>query len=109
MFLYTQVDTIWCKVFPSTLSGVAQTWFKSLKLGIMSGFSQLSFTFSTHFVSNRCCERTTGELLSIKQGETQSLRDFTGRLNVEAVSIPRLRQDVAVLVLMIGLKEGSAF
>ncbi|XP_057247407.1 uncharacterized protein LOC130589829 [Beta vulgaris subsp. vulgaris] len=109
MFLYTQVDAIWCKVFPSTLTGIAQTWFKSLKPGSVSSFSLLSSMFSTHFVSNRRRERTTGELLSVKQGENESLRDYIGRFNVEAVSIPRLQQDVAVLALMTGLKEGSPF
>ena len=73
MFLYTQIDAIWCKVFPSTLTGIAQTWFKSLKSGIISSFSQLSSSFSTHFVSNWRCERTTGELLYVKQRETKSL------------------------------------
>ncbi|XP_010667003.1 uncharacterized protein LOC104884108 [Beta vulgaris subsp. vulgaris] len=109
MFLYTQVDAIWCKVFLSTLTGMAQTWFKSLKPDSISSFSQLSSTFSTHFVSNRRRERTTGELLSIKQGENESMRDYIGRFNVEAVSIPKLQQDVAVLALMTGLKEGSPF
>ncbi|XP_048501501.1 uncharacterized protein LOC125497844 [Beta vulgaris subsp. vulgaris] len=109
MFLYTQVDAIWCKVFPSTLTRIAQTWCKNLKRGSISSFSQLSSTFSTHFVSNRRRERNTGELLSVKQGANESLRDYIGRFNVEAVSIPRLQQDVAVLALMTGLKEGSPF
>ncbi|KMT01944.1 hypothetical protein BVRB_9g209650 [Beta vulgaris subsp. vulgaris] len=52
MFLYTDVDAIWCKVFPSTLTGIAQSWFKSLKPGSTSSFSRLSSTFNTHFVSN---------------------------------------------------------
>ncbi|XP_048494591.1 uncharacterized protein LOC125494811 [Beta vulgaris subsp. vulgaris] len=109
MFLYTQVDVILCKVFPSTLTGIAQTWFKSLKPGSISSFSQLSSMFSTHFVSNRRRERTTGELLPIKQGVNECLRDYISRFNVEAVSIPRLQQDVTVLVLMTKLKEGSPF
>ncbi|XP_057247150.1 uncharacterized protein LOC130589400 [Beta vulgaris subsp. vulgaris] len=61
MFLYTQVDAIWGKVFHP-----------------------------------RRREHTIGELLSVKQGENESLRDYIGSLNVEAVSIPRLQQDVAV-------------
>lgn len=66
MYLYTQVDAICSKVFPSTLTVIAHTWFKSLKLGIISSFSLLSSTFGTHFVSNRRHERTSGELLSLK-------------------------------------------
>ena len=109
MFFYTQVDAISCKVFPSTLTGISQTWFKSLKPGCISSFSQLSSTVSTHFVSNRRRERTTGELLFVNQGENESLRDFISRLNVKAVSIPRLQQQVVVLALMTGVKEGSPF
>ena len=63
MFLYMQVDAIWCKVSPSTLTEIAQTWFQILKPDIISGFSQLSSTFSTHFVSNRRRESTTGEVI----------------------------------------------
>ena len=47
--------------------------------------------------------------MSVKQGKNESLRDYIGRFNVEAVSIPILQQDVAVLALMTGLKEGSPF
>lgn len=96
-------------MFPSILIGIAQTWFKSLKPNIISSFSRLSSTFSNHFVSNRRHERTIRELLFIKQCEIESLQDFIGRFNVEAVSIPRPHQDVVVLTLMTGLREGSVF
>ncbi|XP_048496389.1 uncharacterized protein LOC125495652 [Beta vulgaris subsp. vulgaris] len=65
--------------------------------------------FVTHFVSNKRRKKTTGELMSIKQGETESLRDYVGRFNAEAVTIPTPQQEVAVLALMIGLKEGTPF
>lgn len=59
----------------------------------------------THFVSNRRRESTTGELLSIKQSKTESLLDFLGRFNVEAVNIPLMQQqDVAFLALTARLK-----
>ncbi|XP_048498156.2 uncharacterized protein LOC125496673 [Beta vulgaris subsp. vulgaris] len=47
--------------------------------------------------------------MSIKQGETESLMDYVGRFNAEAVTIPTLQQEVAVLALMTGLKEGTPF
>lgn len=48
-------------------------------------------------------------MLSIRQGEEESLWDYIGRFNVEVVSISRLQQDVAVLALMTGLRKGSTF
>ncbi|XP_010695400.1 uncharacterized protein LOC104908047 [Beta vulgaris subsp. vulgaris] len=65
--------------------------------------------FVTHFISNKRREKTTGKLMSIKQGESESLRDYVGRFNAEAVTIPSLQQEVTVLALMRGLKEGTAF
>ncbi|XP_048494358.1 uncharacterized protein LOC125494689 [Beta vulgaris subsp. vulgaris] len=47
--------------------------------------------------------------MSIKQGETESLRDYVGCFNAEAVTIPTLQQEVAVLALMTGLREGTPF
>ncbi|XP_057250727.1 uncharacterized protein LOC130591428 [Beta vulgaris subsp. vulgaris] len=47
--------------------------------------------------------------MSVKQGETESLRDYVKRFNAEAVTIPTLQQKVTVLALMTGLKEGTPF
>ncbi|XP_010677838.1 uncharacterized protein LOC104893428 [Beta vulgaris subsp. vulgaris] len=109
MLLYTDTDSVWCKVFPSTLVGLGQTWFKSIPPATVFDFRQLTSMFVTHFVSNKRREETTGELMSIKQGETESLRDYMGRFNAEAVTIPTLQQEVVVLALMTGLREGTPF
>ncbi|XP_010696377.1 uncharacterized protein LOC104908904 [Beta vulgaris subsp. vulgaris] len=108
MLLYTDTDSLWCKVFPSMLTGLGQTWFKSITQASVFDFRQLTSTFVTHFVSNKCREKTTGELMSIKQGDSKSLKDYVGRFNAEPVTIPSLQQEVAVLALMTGLKEGIA-
>ncbi|XP_048502738.1 uncharacterized protein LOC125498552 [Beta vulgaris subsp. vulgaris] len=65
--------------------------------------------FVTHFVRNKRREKTTGELMSIKQGDSESLRNYVGRFNAKAITIPKLQQEVAVLALMTGLKERTAF
>ncbi|XP_010665728.1 uncharacterized protein LOC104882989 [Beta vulgaris subsp. vulgaris] len=109
MLLYTDTDSVWCKVFPSTLVRLGQTWFKSIPPATVFDFRQLTSMFVTHFVRNKRMEKTTAELMSIKQGDSESLRDYVGRFNVEAVTIPSLQQEVAVLALMTGLKEGTAF
>ncbi|KMT08027.1 hypothetical protein BVRB_6g144340 [Beta vulgaris subsp. vulgaris] len=109
MLLYTDTDSVWCKVFPSTLTGLGQTWFKSIPRATVFDFHQLTSMFVTHFVSNKQREKTTDELMSVKQGETESMRDYFGRFNAEAVTIPTLRQEVSILALMTGLKEGTPF
>lgn len=45
--------------------------------------------------------------MALKQGEIESLIDFMGRFNGERVTIPNLQQEVAILALMSGLKDGD--
>ena len=109
MLLHSDTNSIWCKVFPSTLTGLGQTWFKSIPPATVFDFHQLTSMFVTHFVSNKRREKTTGKLMSIKHGDSESLRDYVERFNAEVVTIPSLQQEIAVLALMTGLKEETAF
>ncbi|XP_056685467.1 uncharacterized protein [Spinacia oleracea] len=78
MMLYTNTDSMWCKVFPSTLEGIGQSW-----------------------------ERMTGELMSVVQGSQESLRDYISRFNMEASNIIKLQQEVIVLAMMSGMQDGE--
>ena len=110
MLMYTDHDTdsVWRKVFTSTLSGLAHTWFKSIPLATVFYFCQFISMFVTHFISNKRREKTTGELMSIKQRETESLRYYIGRFNSEVVTIPSLQSEVVFVGLMTELREGTA-
>ncbi|XP_010682466.2 uncharacterized protein LOC104897304 [Beta vulgaris subsp. vulgaris] len=109
MLLYNDIDSVWCKVLPSTLFGIGQTWFKSIPPATVFDFRQLTSMFVTHFVSNKRREKTIGKLMPIKQGDSESLRDYVGCFNAEAVTIPSLQLEIAVLALVIGLRQGTAF
>ncbi|XP_010667666.1 uncharacterized protein LOC104884680 [Beta vulgaris subsp. vulgaris] len=91
MLLYTTLTQVWCKVFPSTLTGLGQTWFKSIPPATVFDFRQLTSMFFTHFVSDKRREKTTGKLMSVKQWETESLRDYVGSFNAESITIPTLQ------------------
>lgn len=60
-------------------------------------------------MNNSRCERNTRELLSIKRGETESLRDLIGPFNMKTITDPPLQQDLVILALMTRLKEGFTF
>nr|XP_021842398.1 uncharacterized protein LOC110782540 [Spinacia oleracea] len=107
MMLYTNTDSMWCKVFPSTLDGMAQSWFNKIPKGSVTSFRQLAILFRTHYVANIVRERMMGELMSFVQGSRESLRDYISRFNMEASNIPKLQQEVAVLAMMSGLKDGD--
>ena len=52
MMLYTSTNSVWCKVFQSTLTGIAQSWFKSIPKSTVTSWADLAKKFMTHFVSN---------------------------------------------------------
>ncbi|XP_056697534.1 uncharacterized protein [Spinacia oleracea] len=49
----------------------------------------------------------TGELMSVVQGTQESMREYISRFNMEASNIPKLQQEVAVLAMMTGLRDGE--
>ncbi|XP_021773214.1 uncharacterized protein LOC110737146 [Chenopodium quinoa] len=105
MLLYTDTDAVWCKVFPTTLIGAASDWFTNLEPGSIDGFDTLVKLFTGQYISNSARQRTSGELMSVKQKRDESLRDFVRRFNNEANTIPRLQQEIAVMALMNGLAD----
>ncbi|XP_056698470.1 uncharacterized protein [Spinacia oleracea] len=107
MMLYTNTDSMWCKVFPSTLEGMAQSWFGKIPKGTITSFRQLAILFRTQYVANIARERMTGELMSVIQGPQESLREYISRFNMEASNILKLQQEVAVLAMMTGLRDGE--
>ena len=104
MYLSQYTEATWCKIFPTTLVGIAQSWFsKGLENGSVTGYNDLVSKFRAKFVSSNRREKTTAELIGVKQNHDESLRDFLTRFSSEAAMITDLRQDVATFALQSGL------
>ena len=65
--------------FPTTLKRVARKWFMKLPTSSIDDFEQLSSSFLCHFVGGQCPERLANHLLTIKQGENETLRSYVKR------------------------------
>ncbi|CAO2830646.1 unnamed protein product, partial [Amaranthus hypochondriacus] len=52
MLLYTTNQALLCKFFPTTLSGIALSWYTSLPSGTIHTFAQLETKFVNHFVAS---------------------------------------------------------
>ncbi|XP_057549010.1 uncharacterized protein LOC130827344 [Amaranthus tricolor] len=84
MLLYTNDPSLWCKFFPTTLTGVALTWYTSLPGGSIHNFAQLEEKFLGHFVASRRQEKSNFHLLSITQLEGESISSYLKKFH-EAV------------------------
>ena len=69
------LDEILCRFFPTTLKGAAREWFTKLPTSSIYNFEQLGNSFLHHFVGGQHPRRTVDHLLTIKQGEKETLRE----------------------------------
>ncbi|XP_056692599.1 uncharacterized protein [Spinacia oleracea] len=105
MMLYSDSDAMWCKVFQTTLSGVAADWYKKLPARSIFSFRQIQEDFVIRFISKVERKKTSGELMSISQRPKEPLREYLTRFNNESITIPDLQQEIAVLALLRGMQD----
>ena len=79
--LHQNLNEILCRSFPTTLKGAAKVWFNKLTRSSIDDFEQLSNSFVCHFVGGQQQKRPMDHLLTIKQGEGESLRSYVKRFN----------------------------
>ena len=75
------LDEIMCKAFPTTLKGPARVGFSKIPLNTVSSFEELSKLFVNNFIGGQRHKRSSSNLLTIKQGDNESLCSFITRFN----------------------------
>ena len=78
---------IMCRAFPTTLKGPTRVWFSKIPLNSISSFEDLSKLFVNNFIRGQRHKHSSSSLLTIEQGENESLRLFITRFNREALSV----------------------
>ncbi|XP_021769848.1 uncharacterized protein LOC110734098 [Chenopodium quinoa] len=108
MYLNPRSEATWCKYFPTTLKGVAQSWItKGVKEGSISGWSDLSNKFKSKFSTANHLEKIIAKLMGLQQAEGESLRDYLTQFSNESSSITSLDQGLVVFALRNGLQVGK--
>ena len=107
MHLYGVPNKIMCRVFPTTLKGVARIWFSRLTPNSINTFQELSAQFTSHFIGGHRYKKSTACLMSIKQREDETLRSYITRFNKEALSIDEANNKILVAAFTNGLRKGK--
>ncbi|PKA61010.1 hypothetical protein AXF42_Ash020818 [Apostasia shenzhenica] len=77
---YRQPDeAIKCHLLANTLKGATFTWFIKLPRGYISSYEHLKWELITRFIGRTRMVVSDMVLANIKQGEKESLRDYTNR------------------------------
>ena len=77
--LQQPLEEILCCSFPTTLKGAAREWFTKLPTSSINSFEQLGNAFLRHFVKGQRLKRPADHLLTIRQGEKESMRSYVKR------------------------------
>ena len=96
-----------CRAFPTTLKSSARQWFANLPLASIANFGELSKSFVSHFIGGRRHQKPATHLLSIKQGNTKSLRSYLTRFNEEVLQIEEPDDKVSMTAFLAGLRSSS--
>lgn len=107
MSVQTGCEATWCRYFPTTLKGLALSWFSELSPGIITNFSVLEALFLQHFIAGRRHKKTSIHLMSVRQENNESLNDYIWRFNKESLRVSDLQDGVAFTALMSRLLPGK--
>ncbi|XP_012850756.1 PREDICTED: uncharacterized protein LOC105970475 [Erythranthe guttata] len=97
--LYGLSDATYCKIFQTTLTDQAQTWFNGLPGGPLDDLNQLSERFLSQYSINKRYAKTGSYLFKVKQREGESLRDNVQRFVKAANEVPNVNQDLLADIL----------
>ncbi|XP_023915656.2 uncharacterized protein LOC112027216 [Quercus suber] len=98
-------DEILCRSFPITLKGVAREWFTKLPTSSIDNFDQLSNAFLRHFIGGQRPKRPAYYLLTIKQGEKETLRSYVKRFTRETLEMDEADNKVQLTTFKSGLRS----
>ncbi|XP_075662991.1 uncharacterized protein LOC142632486 [Castanea sativa] len=96
---------ILCRSFPTTLKGAAREWFTKLPTSSIDSFKQLGSTFLRHFIGGQRPRRPANHLLTIKQGEKETLRLYVKRFTRETLEVGEADDKVQLTTFKAGLKS----
>ena len=90
MHLQRVPNKIMYRVFPTTLKGIVWVWFNKIPPNTISSFEELSKFFINNFIGGQRHKRSSSSLLTIEQGENESLRSFITCFNREVLMVDEM-------------------
>ena len=98
-------DEILCCSFPITLKGAAREWFTKLPASLVDNFEQLSNAFLRHFIGGQCPKRPADHLLTIRQGQKETLRSYVKCFTRKTVEVDEADDKVQLTTFKAGLRS----
>ncbi|XP_057972843.1 uncharacterized protein LOC131161000 [Malania oleifera] len=101
------LDAIMCRAFIVTFKGNARAWYQTLKPGSINSFSEMEQQFTSHFISSRRISKTMSHLMSLVQGERETLKKSIHRFVIATIEIRNLDHGVTLAALTTALQPDA--
>ena len=105
MDMDSHTDASWCKNFILTLTKTAQKWVQSLPEGSISSFDELAEKSKCHFSSRTTRTKQSIEMMSIRQGKDESLRNYVSRFDKESLHVLDPEENILTFAFRQGLNS----
>ena len=79
MVVYSQDETLMCRVFPSSLGPMVMRWFDGLRTNYVSSFKKLTQVFYFRFITCSRVPQLLDSLLSVSIREGESVKAYLNR------------------------------
>jgi len=106
MMLVGGSDAVRCKLFMSTLTGMAMDWFISLPDGHITSFAQLSQLFCEQYIANRAPPPVSYDLFNVKQYQGETLKEYINRFGAQVVKVGTTKEPMIVYAFRKGMCPG---
>ena len=80
-------------------------WFRKLPMASITNFDQLSNSFVHHFIEGQCHKRPTSYLLTVRQQEGETLREYVKHFNKAVLEIDEVDDQVIMTTFQVGLNN----
>ncbi|XP_068483135.1 uncharacterized protein [Phaseolus vulgaris] len=107
MLLVGGSDVVRCKLFMSTLTGMAMDWFISLPEGHITSFAQLSQLFKEQYLANKTPAPVSYDLFDVKQFLGETLKEYISRFGAQVVKVGTKEEPMIVYAFKKGVRPGS--
>jgi len=99
-------DSVRCKLFMSTLTGMAMDWFISLPDGHVTSFAQLSQLFREQYIANQAPLPVSYDLFDVKQYQGETLKEYINRFGAQVVKVGTTEEPMIVYAFRKGICPG---
>ena len=102
-------DYLMCRVFSSSVNGLALEWFYSLSSRSLRSFKEISDAFFNQYTLRQEFKKNNNHLLTIKMKSGETFKHYIDYFQNHMVIVYNCSDDVAVATFIAGLQTDHSF